>query len=132
MEPRRRHRLRATALAGALAFVPIIAACGGDESGGEVEVTDAADDRAADYSFTIIDGTGEAMDRGEEVEILPAELSVEVGQVLEIVNQDDRGHLVGPFFVGAGETLRQQFASPGTFQGICTVHPSGQFTLTVT
>ena len=103
--------------------------CGGD---GEVSVSEPGADRVADHLFTIPAGTGEAMDRGEEVEILPAALEVEVGQVLELVNEDDRGHLVGPFFVGAGEVLRQEFTSPGTFEGICTVHPSGQFVLTVT
>jgi hypothetical protein len=121
-------RLVAAALA-AIGLLVVTTACGG---GDEVQVGRPDADRVADHRFTIPDGTGEAMDRGEEVEILPAELAVEVGQVLEIVNRDDRGHLVGPFFVGAGETLRQEFTSPGQFQGICTVHPSGQFTLTVT
>lgn len=54
-----------------------------------------------------------------------------MGEVIEIVNEDDRGHLVGPFFVGANETLTQRFASEGTFIGNCTVHPSGEITLTV-
>lgn len=124
MTPRRR-----TMLAVLMAMAGLLAGCGG---GDEVGVSEPSADQAADHQFTILDGTGEAMDRGEKVDILPAELDVRVGQVLEIVNQDDRGHLVGPFFVGAGETLRQQFTSPGTFEGICTVHPSGQFVLTVT
>lgn len=123
------HRSR-TVLAIVAAMIGLLAACGGDE--GELAVSEPSADQGADHQFTILEGTGEAMDRGEEVDILPAELDVRVGQVLEIVNQDDRGHLVGPFFVGAGETLRQEFTSPGTFEGICTVHPSGQFVLTVT
>lgn len=86
---------------------------------------------AADYEFTIPAGAGEAIDRGEPLEILPAQLEVKVGEVIVIVNRDDRGHLVGPFFVGAGETLRQKFSSPGTFIGECSVHPSGQITLEV-
>lgn len=85
----------------------------------------------ADYLFTIPPGAGEARDRGEPLEILPDELNVRMGEVIVIVNEDDRGHLVGPFFVGAGETLRQRFSSPGTFIGECTVHPSGQITLEV-
>lgn len=85
----------------------------------------------ADYEYTIPAGAGEALDAGEPLEILPAELEVEVGEVIQIVNEDDRGHLVGPFFVGKGETLRQRFSSPGQFIGQCTVHPSGQLTLTV-
>ncbi len=111
-----------------LAVGLVLVGCGGDE----VTVGAAGGDQVADHRFVIPVGTGEAMDRGEPVEILPAALDARVGQVLELVNEDDRGHLVGPFFVGAGETLRQEFTSPGTFEGICTVHPSGQFVLTVT
>lgn len=113
----------------ALALFGLLSGCGADD---EVAVSEPDAGQQADHAFTILVGTGEAMDRGEEVDILPAELDVRVGDVLEIVNQDDRGHLVGPFFVGAGETLRQEFTSAGTFEGICTVHPSGQFVLTVT
>lgn len=115
--------LLAAALAGGLA------SCGDDDT---IEMAEAAAEREADHSFTIPLGAGEAIDAGEDIEILPAELALQVGQVLEIVNLDDRGHLVGPFFVGEGETFRQEFVSAGTFQGICSVHPSGQFTLTVT
>lgn len=85
----------------------------------------------ADYRFAIPLGTGEALDAGEPVEILPQRLEVEVGEIIEIVNEDDRGHLVGPFFVGEGETLRQRFSSQGEFIGLCTVHPSGEFVLVV-
>ncbi len=85
----------------------------------------------ATYEYTIPAGAGEALDAGQPLEILPAELEAHVGDTIRIVNHDDRGHNVGPFFVGAGETMTQQFASPGDFVGICTVHPSGQFTLHV-
>ncbi|MGF1599890.1 MAG: hypothetical protein ACFCVK_23760 [Acidimicrobiales bacterium] len=126
---RRTRRVRAGIVAFAVAILPLAAACGDDP---EVGVVEADPDAAADHHFVIPAGSGDAIDRGEALEILPPELSLEVGEVLEIVNDDDRGHLVGPFFVGAGETLRQRFASPGEYQGICTVHPSGEFTLTVT
>ncbi|MCP3992746.1 MAG: hypothetical protein GY724_27005 [Actinomycetia bacterium] len=106
----------------------VLAGCGSDA---ELTVDDPAENSSADYRYVIPVGSGEAIDRGEPLEILPAELEVKVGEVIEIINEDDRGHLVGPFFVGANETMRQQFASPGEYQGICTVHPSGQITLTV-
>jgi hypothetical protein len=103
------------------------AACG---SSGPL-VVDASSDGAADYSFTIPPGSGEAIDRGEPLDILPGELEARVGEVFELVNLDDRGHLVGPFFVGEGEIMRQRFNSPGEFVGACSVHPSGEFVLTV-
>lgn len=109
--------------------IVVVTACGSGD-GGDLLV-DEESSAAADYSFMIPAGAGEAFDRGEPLEILPAELQVRVGEVIELVNQDDRGHLVGPFYVGAKETLRQRFAAPGEFVGVCTVHPSGQLVLVV-
>lgn len=121
--------MRAPRLPGLLIVMAMaIAACGG---GSDAIRTEDAGGSGADHAFTIPAGAGEAFDRGEPLEILPGEMTVAVGEVIEIVNQDDRGHLVGPFFVGAGETLRQRFASPGEFVGVCTVHPSGELVLVV-
>lgn len=106
----------------------VLGGCGGD-SPIDVSLDDSISD--ADYAYEIPAGAGEAIDRGEPLEILPGELEVKVGEVIEIVNLDDRGHLVGQFFVGAHETLRQKFSSAGEFIGVCTVHPSGELVLTV-
>lgn len=107
-----------------------VAGCGSKEPEGLFAGDESQD--VPDYSFTIPAGSGEAIDRGEPLDILPAEMTVKTGEVIEIVNLDDRGHLIGPFFVGKGETTRQRFTAPGTFVGECTVHPSGQITLVVT
>ena len=121
-------KLRSWPRTGLLVVVALIAAaCGGDDE----LFADAGTGSVAEYSFTVPAGSGEAMDRGEQLDILPRELEVRVGEVLELVNLDDRGHLIGPFFVGKGETVRQQFRSPGQFVGACSVHPSGEFVLTV-
>jgi hypothetical protein len=92
----------------------------------------AADEAATpDYDYLIPLGTGARLDAGERIEIIPADLEVRVGEVLRIINEDDRGHVIGAFYVASGETLRQRFASPGVLSGDCSVHPSGSFTLTV-
>ena len=91
----------------------------------------AEDDAAADYDFVIPVGTGERIDAGERIDILPAKLQVSVGESIRITNDDSRGHVVGVFYVGAGETLTQSFTAPGVLTGECTVHSSGVFTLTV-
>ena len=116
--------------AGVVMMVLAIAACGSD-AGREALVVEDPTAVEADYEYVIPFGTGARFDAGEVVEILPGEMTVRVGEVMRIINQDDRQHLIGPFFVGAGETLTQRFASAGEFTGICTVHPSGEFVLTV-
>ncbi len=116
-------------LAALLGLALLAGACGSDEPA--PLFNDDGSVAVPDYSYTIPAGAGEALDRGEALDILPLELSVKVGEVFELVNLDDRGHSVGPFFVGRGEVLRQRFSAPGTFNGACSVHPSGEIVLTV-
>ncbi len=111
-------------------FIALAVACGGDS--GDLRTEVVSDQIATEgLSFVIPQGAGEASDAGTPLEILPARLDVSVGDVIEIRNDDDRGHLVGPFFVGADETLVQRFESPGEFIGACTVHPSGEIVVVV-
>ena len=108
----------------------VLVGCGSDASSDPAtEAIESVD--AATYEFVIPVGAGEALDAGTPLEILPGELEVRVGETIRIVNEDDRGHTVGPFFVGANETLTQRFSSPGEFVGVCTVHPSGEIVLVV-
>jgi len=120
---------RVGALVAVIVFA--VAACGGDDPAQPSTEQAGAELDAATYEYVIPLGAGEALDAGEPLEILPAELEVRVGETIRIVNEDDRGHAVGPFFVGAEETLTQRFSSEGEFVGICTVHPSGEFVLVV-
>jgi len=92
---------------------------------------EVATSERADYEYMIPIGTGNRIDTGEKISIIPAELEVHVGESIRIINNDDRGHVVGVFFVGPGETMSQEFTSPGTLTGGCTIHPSGEFTLQV-
>ncbi len=103
----------------------LVAACG-TSGGGGAEPGDGTT-----YRYVIPAGTGEAIDAGEPVDIVPARLDLDVGDTIEIVNEDDRGHRVGPFFVGEGETARQTFPSPAEFLDTCSIHPSGQFEIVV-
>ena len=122
------RRLAALVLASACAF-GAVAGCGDDASQPATEAVSIAE--AATFEYVIPAGAGEALDAGTPLEILPAELQVNVGDTIRIENQDDRGHTVGPFFVGANETLTQRFSTPGDFVGVCTVHPSGELVLIV-
>ncbi len=81
--------------------------------------------------FVVPAGTGDRIDRGERVEIIPPDLEVRVGDELIVENRDDRAHVIGPFSVQAGETLRHTFDRPGVYEGFCSVHSSDRVRITV-
>lgn len=120
---------RAALMAGVVAAASLLVGCASD--GAQPQTEAVVGTAAATFEFVIPAGAGVALDAGRPLEILPAELDVNVGDTIRIENQDDRGHTVGPFFVGARETLSQRFSTPGEFEGVCTVHPSGQLVLVV-
>ena len=76
-------------------------------------------------------GSGNRMDTGEVVEILPSVLQVTVGESICIDNDDIRDYMIGPFFVMAGQTLAMRFTQPGTIEGVCEINPEGKFVITV-
>jgi hypothetical protein len=128
-------------LLGLLALVPALVAggCGNADGEGEsgsgtapeLEVVDPDDPEGYDYEYVIPFGTGRRLDGGEEIEIVPAELNVKVGEKIRIVNEDVRGAAVGIFWVPAERTVAMEFTTPGTLSGECDVHPSGIFTINV-
>jgi plastocyanin len=134
-----RNRSRRSRPLARLLLAPVVvlvlavgSACGDDDDSIEVGDAAAGAEASEGLHFVIPEGSGERIDAGEPVEVLPGELEVEVGDVIVIENEDDRGHLVGPFFVGAGEVLTQRFTSPGEYIGECSVHPSGELVVHVT
>lgn len=84
------------------------------------------------YRYVIPAGTGAAIEAGEPVEIIPSRMEIKVGDTIEITNFDDRGHTVGPFYVGAAETVSQTFQSPAIYVAKCTIKPTGEITIVVT
>lgn len=121
--------------AGALVLAAcfLLGACGNDTVPSSAPELKAVDSESTDYDYDyeIPEGTGVALDSGEDVEIVPQELDVKVGERIRIVNRDDRGAAVGIFWVPAGRTVAMEFTSAGTLTGACDVHPSGEFTINV-
>jgi len=76
---------------------------------------------------TIPAGTSELVAAGEIVEVLPAKLSLRVGDDLFIRNHDTAVHRIGPAFVPPGEALSipvtRSFFDAATL--VCSFHPSG-------
>lgn len=99
-----------------------------------LETVEATENEAsdADFAYLIPEGTDDLIEMGVIIEIMPSDLDIVVGQVIEIVNHDDTGYAIGPFYVGAGETLRQVFKSPGEYIGECGVSATGTIVLRVT
>lgn len=105
-------------IAGAmLAAVAVVVASGGDD--GE------------EFVVTVPAGTAARIERGETVELMPADLQLSTGDVLVVHNQDSEAAVVGPFSVRAGESLRHTFSSPGRYEGVCALNPSGRVVITV-
>ena len=102
-----------------------------DNSSAGIEIDGAEDAEEYAHDFLIPPGTADRIAAGQIVEIVPAELVVQVGDAIRIVNNDTEDHVVGVFFVASGETLTQRFNSEGVLEGECSVHPSGAFTLRV-
>lgn len=113
----------------AIFLLVLVAACSQGRT--DALVVDEPGVSNANYDYLIPQGTGERIRAGIDVEILPAQLDVNVGETIRIVNEDDEGHFVGIFYVGAGETVTQRFSSPGEYTGQCTIHPSGQLALRI-
>jgi len=101
------------------------------DDGDAIGIASADDVASFEHEYLIPTGTAARIDNGEQIDIVPRELTVQVGESIRIVNDDDEGHVVGVFYVGAGETLTKQFTAPGELSGSCTVHSDGEFTLRV-
>lgn len=83
------------------------------------------------HTYVVPAGTQERIDAGEDITLFPEQLEVAVGDRLVIVNEDEATHQVGPYVVGAAQRIEQAFAVPGTIEGFCTLHPSGQVSIIV-
>lgn len=86
-----------------------------------------------EYRIVIPEGTGAKIEQGEDPKVIPAIIPLTLGEqdILVIENQDIAGHRIGDFWVGAGETLRQEFTTEAVYQGECTVHESSQIEIIV-
>lgn len=92
----------------------------------------AEDDPGETVTFVVPDGTAEARFYGNEVDIMPPEVELRVGDTLVVRNEDSQTAAVGPFTVRAGETLTQTFQRPQTLVGECSLSGTGEVAIIVT
>lgn len=86
----------------------------------------------SDYEVVIPEGTGAAVDAGEDVDVVPAEIELSVGDTLVLINEDSRPHVVGPFTVMADDDYTHTFDSEQELVGECSAHPDRSVRITVT
>jgi plastocyanin len=92
------------------------------------QVQDAS---AREHRIIIPEGTGDLIAQGKDPAIFPDELRLEVGDILVVENRDITGHQIGDLWIGAGETLRQQFREAGVYLGNCTAHKDSQIQIII-
>ena len=116
-----------------LALVTAASGCGTSrESGiGGAESSPIGAKDPATYEYKVPFGTGNKLDSGKVISIMPQTLDVQVGESIRIVNDDVRDYMIGPFFVAAGQTLAMRFTHKGTIRGVCQINPEGEFIINV-
>jgi hypothetical protein len=89
--------------------------------------------RGPDGPLTIVipAQAGERQRAGEVLDFLPAIIELEVGEALDIRNEDDEPHVIGPFFLEPGKTTTYRFSQPELITGVCSLHKSGNITIRV-
>lgn len=96
----------------------------------------ACSDDSSDEAETVVIevplGTAERQEAGEEIELMPSNLEMKVGDTLRVVNNDEAIQTVGPYTVAPGQTLRQTFTEPGEIVGLCSLSATGEVTITIT
>lgn len=84
------------------------------------------------FSFTIANGTRAALDMGQvPASQLPTQLSVRVGDTLEVTNNDVVTHTYTFLVLKPGETGRYTFRNSGSFTASCTVGEHSSVTINV-
>ena len=101
-----------------------------DNPGGPLTYRSVSENHALDTDpahqmvVVIPQGTRVLMQLGQAPDIMPTKVHFKIGgrNTLVIKNNDIVDHTIGPYLVHAGETLRQTFTRPATFQGKCSVN----------
>jgi hypothetical protein len=76
-------------------------------------------------------GTADRVRAGQAVDVIPANLSFVMGDVLVLKNQDTALHTIGPYQVAPGQTLSIPLDDPTPPSFTCSIHPSGVLNLQV-
>jgi hypothetical protein len=113
--------LAAAVLVPSLAMTAV--ACGGDSG---------AKPQRQVVEIVVPAGTQDRLDRGELVDVMPAELNFRVGDVLRMRNDDSVDQYVGPYRVQAGTEFELTFGAPGRYGGLCNLAGGAGYKIVIT
>ena len=118
---------RRVLLGGALLFAVVL--CSGIAAAALIPIRYASKEEI----FEIPKGTWARRMAGEQIEILPSEISLVVGihDVLVLKNLDDVPQIFGPTLMMPGQSLSLPFEVASDYEFACTAHLSGHMTVSV-
>lgn len=79
-------------------------------------------------------GTAARLAAGETLEIFPQELKLRLSEhdTLVVRNDDSEPITIGPYRIEPGQRFVQRYASPGTFELLCSIHSDETLRIVVT
>ncbi|ACL26264.1 cupredoxin domain-containing protein [Chloroflexus aggregans] len=93
----------------------------------------ATTNRQRQLVFEIPPGTAARLAAGEEVNIFPSTIVIDLRQydTLVIQNNDTAEVTIGPFRIVPGQRFVQRYWGPGVYELICSVHQGEQLRIEV-
>jgi len=98
-----------------------------------IDTIDIEDTSSREIRIIIPPGTDELLRDGKDPGLVSDYILLKLGEqdILVIENQDTSSHVIGPFFINAGESIRQVFTAPGIYEGTCSIHENAQIRIIV-
>ena len=119
----RRGRARLLLLAAIATVVGLLfvaTSCAGGSSG-----------RSQTISYIIPMGTADKAAHGELISVMPNTVVFHVGDTIFVRNDDRADHVLGPYYVKAGESFELKYGTPGHMTGTCSLSANGRYEIDV-
>lgn len=96
-----------------------------------ISLGEKTDREPMEVELVIPAGTAEKVARGEEEVSIPNEMVFVLGDVLIVINEDNKSHELGPIFVLPGSSASMVLDEANQFAMSCSFRPSKYFGLTI-
>lgn len=84
-------------------------------------------------TYVVPAGTSARQAAGEEVELFPHTITIDLAHqdTLVIRNDDSESVVIGPYKIEPGQRFTQHFSNPGTYELMCSIHGSDHLEIVV-